>query len=355
MDDILVHVSNQQEHDECLIAVLERLQKYHGTLNKEKCVFSTSSVKFLGHVIDQDGIKPDPEKVQAIQDMEEPKLVSDLRHFPGMCNQLSKFSPDLAETTKPLRDLLSKKNEWVWDQAHNKSFQDIKFRLSSTPVLSLYNLSNPTKVSADASSYGIGAVLLQKQESGEWKLVAYSSRSLTSTEQKYAQIEKEALSVTWACERFINYLFGMDFEIETDHKPLISLLGGKFIDELPLWIQHFRMRLMKFSYGISHIPGKNLVIADTLSQAPSPHISTADHELKTEVEAYVNAMITSLPATDTKLEEIKSAQQTDPTCKQLTQFCLNGWPSSNQLSGEIKCYQSVSSELCTRRSVNEKR
>ena len=138
--------------------------------------------------------------------MEEPKSVSNLRRFLGMCNQLSKFSPDLAETTKPLRDLLSKKNAWVWDQAHKKSFQDVKSKLGSTPVLCLYNQSNPTKMSADASS-------------------------LTSTEQNYAQIEKEALSLTWACERFVNYLLGMDFEIETDHKPLISLLGKKFIDE----------------------------------------------------------------------------------------------------------------------------
>ena len=117
-----------------------------------------------------------------------------------MCNQLSKFLPDLAETTKPLRDLLSKKNAWFWDKAHKKSFQDVKSKLGSTPVLCLYNQSNPTKVSADALSYGIGVVLLQKQESGEWKPVAYSSQLVTSTEQKYAQIEKEALSITWACK-----------------------------------------------------------------------------------------------------------------------------------------------------------
>ena len=109
MDDTLIHGSNQQEHDECLIAVLEQLKKFLVTLNKEKCVFSTCSVKFLNHVIDQEGINPDPEKVQAIQVMEEPKSVSDLRRFLGMCNQLSKFSSDLAETTKPFRDLLSKR------------------------------------------------------------------------------------------------------------------------------------------------------------------------------------------------------------------------------------------------------
>ena len=98
------------------------------------------------------------------------------------------------------------------------------------------------------------------------------------------------------------------------------MLGEKFIDELPLRIQHFRMRLIKFSYQISHIPGKNLIIADALSRAPSPHVSTADYELKMEVDTYVNAIISSLPATDTKLEEIKFSQQNVPICKQLTQF-----------------------------------
>ena len=143
----------------------------------------------------------------------------------------------------------------------------------------------------------------------------------------------------------------MDFKIETDHKSLISLLGEKFIDELPLHIQCFRMRLMKFSYRISHIPGKNLIIADALSRAPSLHVSTADYELKTEIDAYVNAIISSLPATDTKLEEIKSSQQNDPICKQLTRFCLNRWPSSSKLSVEVKRYMPVASELSVHESL----
>ena len=112
----------------------------------------------------------------------------------------------------------------------------------------------------------------------------------------------------------------MDFEIETDHKPLVSLLG-EFIDELPLHIQHFRMRLMKFSYRISHIPGKNLVIADALLE--HHHCiswSTADYELKTEVDANVNAIISSVPTTDTKLEEMNLLNR-------MIQLA-NSWPSS---------------------------
>jgi len=94
-------------------------------------------------------------------------------------------------------------------------------------------MSLPTKVFADASSYGLGPALLQKQTNGGWKPVAYSSRAMTNTEQRYAQIEHDALIVTWACERFNHYLLGMCFEIETDHKSLVSLLGKKPIDELP--------------------------------------------------------------------------------------------------------------------------
>ena len=124
----------------------------------------------------------------------------------------------------------------------------------------LNNQSNPTKESEDASSYCRGTILLQKQESGVWKPVAYSLWSLTSTKQKFLQIEKEALSITWACERFVNYLLGMDFKIEINHKQ--TSLGKKFIDELPLCIQCFRMCLMKFSNWISHLPGKNFVMAE---------------------------------------------------------------------------------------------
>ncbi len=98
--------------------------------------------------------------------------------------------------------------------------------------------------------------------------VAYVSRSLTQTEERYAQIEKEALALTWACERLSVYLLGLRFHIETDHKPLVSLFSRKLLDELLVRVQRFRMRLMRFSFSVSHVPGKDLAIADALSRAP---------------------------------------------------------------------------------------
>ena len=112
--------------------------------------------------------------------------------------------PELADTTKPLCDLLHSKNQWVWDQPQQSAFHITKTILSSTPVLCLDDLSFPTKVSANASSYGLGAAFLQKQTNGQWKLVAYSSQAMTSIEQRYVQIKHEALAVAWVCKRFTN-------------------------------------------------------------------------------------------------------------------------------------------------------
>ena len=124
-------------------------------------------------------------------------------------------------------------------------------------------------MSADASAYGLGAVIRQKQDNGEWKPIAYASRSLTSAEARYAQIEKEALSITWACDRFRDYLLGMTFHRETDHKPSLSLLSSnRRLEELPLRVQQFRLRLIQYQFTISHVPGCNLHTPDTLSRSP---------------------------------------------------------------------------------------
>ena len=180
-----------------LVAVLQRLGKAGATLNREKCVFYKTSVKFLGHVLDQDGIHADPEKTSAISNMEQPQSVTDLRRLMGLVNQLGKFSPRIAEISQPLRGLLSNKSAWVWGPDQERSFVEIKRELTKSTVLALYDPLAETKVSADASSFGLGAVLLQLDRQ-TWKPVAYASRALSETERRYAQIEKEGLATMWA-------------------------------------------------------------------------------------------------------------------------------------------------------------
>ena len=134
---------------------------------------------------------------------------------------------------------------------------------------------------------------MQRQPTGDLQPGAYISRTMTPTDRRYAQIEKEALAFTWACERLADYLVGIEFHIQTDHKPLVPLFSSKHLQELPLRVQRFRMRMMRFRFTISHAPGKDLAIADALSRAPGsrlpqqqttssskrPHPAARDHIL----------------------------------------------------------------------------
>ena len=269
MDDVLVFGRNQEEHNLRLKQVLERVKSARVTLNPTKCELNRASVKFLGHMIDHHGIWADPDKIGAICRMEAPHTVSELRRFLGMVNQLGKFSPRIAELTQPLRELLSTKRAWLWGPEQDAAFSKVKDELVQPTVLTLYNPNAAIKVSADASSFGVGAVLLQEDNEG-WKPVAYASRSMSETEQRYAQIEKEALAITWACSKFSDYILGRKFLVETDHKPLIPLLNTKHLDVLPPRILRFRLRLAKFNYTVFHVPGKLLYAADALSRAPVP-------------------------------------------------------------------------------------
>lgn len=259
---------NQEEHDARLKAALQRIQTAGVTLNQEKCEFSKSNLLFLGHIIDEKGIRADPAKTEAVSKMKSPTCVTELRPFMGMVNQLGKFSKKLADFSQPLRKFLSSKNSWIWGETQERAFNQVKEELLKPTILALYDPKAVTKVSADASSMGLGAVLLQCSQDQKWRPVVFASRSLTETEICYAQIEKEALASTWACEKFSNYLLGMKFTLETDHKPLVPLLGNKELDQLPPRVLRFRLRLARFNYSIVHVPGKFLYTADALSRDP---------------------------------------------------------------------------------------
>ncbi|XP_037505811.1 uncharacterized protein K02A2.6 [Rhipicephalus sanguineus] len=232
MDDILVFGRDQAEHDGNLDTTLKKLASSGITLNRSKCAFSVKEVTFLGCVISK-GIRPDPKKVEAIKCLPPPTDVAGVRRILGMVNHLARFLPNLAERTAALRVLLKKTSEWTWGPAQEKDFQNIKDLICSDQCLAKYHPEYPTTLSADASAYGLGAVLLQVQPDGNNRPVAFASRSLTPAETRYAQIEKEALALTWGAERFEEYLRGLTATFQTDHQPLITLLGKESLDLLP--------------------------------------------------------------------------------------------------------------------------
>ena len=328
IDDVLIGGKGDREHDERLRQVLDRMKKAGVTLN-EKCEFATDQVKFLGHIVSAHGIAIDLSKVDAISKFPAPEGVPELRRLLGMVNHVAKFAPNLAELTKPLRDLLKKETEWMWGPDQEEAFKKLKILLSSSPVLQHYNPNKPTMISSDASSYGIGGVLMQKDDEG-WKPVFYASRAMTSTEQRYAQVEKEALGMTWVCEKFSDFLVGMkEFIIETDHKPLLALMKTKQLDELTPRIQRFRMRLMRFSYQVVFTAGKNLVTADALSRSPTSSPGKEEVKKEQETQAFVRCIMDCVPASDKRLEEVRREQEQDETCRCIKEFVLRDhWPES---------------------------
>ena len=203
------------------------------TLSSRNYEFCKTSLTSLGHVINQRGITADPNRTAATQQMETPKSVSELRRFLGMVNQLGKFSHNIAELSKPLRELLSAKKAWFWTQTQDEAFTNLKKELITPNILTLYDPTADTIISADASSHGLGAVLLQKIQ-GQWHPVAYASCSMTCTESRYTQIEKEALAATWAYEKFATYIQGKIITLEMDHKPLVPLLSHQHLENCHL-------------------------------------------------------------------------------------------------------------------------
>ena len=256
--------------------------------------------------------------------MDRPPDVPELRRLLGMVNFLARFLPRLQDVMQPLTLLLSTKNAWVWEQDQEEAIQALKKILTSAPVLCYFDPSKPTKVSADASSYGIGGVLMQRY-SNAWRPVAFCSRLLSNTKQKWAQIE-ECLAATCACERFQQLLIGISFTLETDHKPLIPLLNSKELHLAPVKCQWMLMKLARFSLEADYAPGEFMEVADALSRAPDVSGDQMEVSLEAEVDGFVGGIVGNLPVTSNQLQRIKEEQAKDKDSHLVISFVLEGWP-----------------------------
>ncbi|XP_015747739.1 PREDICTED: uncharacterized protein K02A2.6-like [Acropora digitifera] len=321
MDDTLIHGPTQEVHDTRVRLVLDRLQNA-GIMLNNKCEFSKHRITFLGHVISDKGVEADPEKTKAVREFPQPTNVKELQRFNGMVNQLAKFIPELASINEPLRQLLRKGNQFLWDQPQEKAFREIKQKLTSPDVLAYYDFSKRSVVPADACQDGLGAVLFQTDSSGNRRAIAFASRSLNDTEKRYAVIEKEALTAVWPCEKFNDYILGTEFTLETDHRLLVPLLMSTDLSKLPPRILRFRLRMARYSPEAKYVQGVHQNTADALSRAPTSQPTQKDLTLVEEIEEHSE----SLPATKQRLDEIKTAQDHDAICKQVKTYCQDGWP-----------------------------
>ena len=259
-DDIIVAGKDEREHDERLCTVFERARKHHVRFNKDKLQYKVAEVKYVGHIISAEGLRPDPEKVRAINDMATPTCAQDLSRFLGKANYLSRYVPNYTSVTQLLRPLLRKDVEWTWSTSHDVAYRRIKDLIASAPVLRFFDPAVSAVIQTDASSGGLGSCLLQNGQP-----VAYASRALTDAETRYAQIEKELLAIVFACNKFAQYVYGRHTLVHSDHKPL-EVIFKKSISQTTPRLQRMLLSLLKFDINVVYKPGKEMHIADALSR-----------------------------------------------------------------------------------------
>ena len=224
-----------------------------------------------------------------------------LLRFLGMVTFLSRWLPRLADLRKPLSELLKDDVEWTWTAVHQQAVECVKNAVSNTPVLRFFDPSVPAVVQTDASSTGLGAVLLQNDQP-----VAYVSRALTDAEARYAQIEKELLAVVFAVEKFEHYIYGRHTVVHSDHRPLQSIFL-KPISQTTARLQRMLVRLTKFDIEVVYRPGKYMYVADTLSRAYLPYEPTPrDLELSADIDVRIHSLLYELPASNHKIDEFRA-------------------------------------------------
>ncbi|XP_055543705.1 uncharacterized protein K02A2.6-like [Wyeomyia smithii] len=266
IDDILVFGEDEKQHDRALEQVMTALNLRGVLLNHQKCVIKVEELTFLGHNISGNGIRPAEEKTSAISSFRSPKTAEELRSFLGLVTYVGKFLPDLATVCAPLWELTHKGTVFQWAPEHDIAFQKLKSMVSQATTLQYFDNTLRTRVVADASPVGLGAVLIQfgnMHHDSDRRIICYASKSLSATERRYCQTEKEALALVWAVERFSTYLLGRKFELETDHKPLETIFAptSRPCARIERWV----LRLQGFTFEVKYRKGcKN--IADPFSR-----------------------------------------------------------------------------------------
>ncbi|UYV62275.1 K02A2.6-like [Cordylochernes scorpioides] len=335
MDDILIYGNTMEEHNRNLETVLRRLEENNVKLNAKKQQIAVDKVNFLGHIISRDGIAIQASRAEAIQKLKRPENKTEVQRFLGMVTYLGKFIPNLSDKTAPLRKLISNKSEWKFGGEENDCFEKLKNMVSNAPILTFFDPTKPITISSDASQYGIGTVLMQGGQA-----IEYASFSLNATQRKYAQIEKELLAIVFGCERFQYYIWGNDVIVETDHKPLLSIVK-KPLEKLSPRLQRMVLRLMRFQISLKFTPGKNMFVADHLSRDP----------LKDEVDtSYLEGQTESvhmlLVTTDEKIKRLQKETHGDHTLIQLIEYAKNGWPKyKTMVCDEAKPYWQFQDEI----------
>jgi hypothetical protein len=319
IDDVLVHAASVQEHNQRLRQVLSRLKEAGLTMNRKKSVFLQEKVNFLGHTLTGTGVQPQRSKIEAVLNMVVPADKEAVQRYLGFITYLAKFIPNLSELTYPMREVCKKDREFIWEAAQADAFEKIRRIVTESPELALYDPLAPITIQCDASAHALGAVIMQ---SG--RPIEFVAKSLSASQQNYSQVEKEFLAVVFACKRFQYYIVGRgEITVETDHKPLLGIMK-KEVGVLTPRLAKMRLQMMSYpNVELEYKPGKDLVLADTLSRSCPPDQGVGDKEVDTDPMSFVVCEVFgSVDAT----ERYKNHTATDEELSVVTRLTQCGWP-----------------------------
>ena len=335
-DDIIVvgYSEDHSDHDKAFTKLLHTAQRNNVKLNYEKLQYKKTQVDFFGETYTTDGCKPSSDKVKAIADMPQPVSKKELQSFIGMVNYLGKFTPRLSELAECLCDLICVNVPFQWGPEHSEAFTSIKQEIIQAPVLKYYDPKKPTVLQTNASGKGLGACLLQCEHP-----VYFGSKALTDSQKGYVAIELEALAVSWAMEKFHHFLYATKFVLETDQKPLETILA-KSLNAATPQLQRILIKTFAYDFTVKYLPGENNQLADCLSRLGCLQDKIKLPRLK------VHLLTTRLSATSDKLQQIRQATQDDDTMALLKYTITHGWPNTVQeLPKELQAYWTFREEM----------
>ena len=330
LDDCLLTADTDDELLRRLDQVLTRLGENGVRLRRSKCEFNVREVTYLGWKLSATELKPLSDKTEAVRQAPEPRNVQELRSLIGSVSYYQRLLPNLATVLAPLYALLKKDARWQWTSQCAEAVALVKEMLTSSPVLLRYDPGLPLRLVTDASATGVGAALLMVTPDGLERPVQYASRTLTPTERKYAQVEKEAAAVSFGVRRFHQFLYGREFTLVVDNRALSRILSPD--RDLPglaaARMQRYALQLAAYQYKVELRRTEDMRVADVLSRLslrdPAEE-ERADREAADQLQGSVLYVADTGPALSAR--DVAAVTRRDPVLARVLAAVRSGWPA----------------------------
>nr|XP_046484382.1 uncharacterized protein K02A2.6-like [Neodiprion pinetum] len=340
LDDIIIGAPTVETELERLAAVFKTLANAGFKVKKSKCSFFEKEITYLGFRTDKGGIRTIPDKVDAINNASIPADITQLRSFLGAVNYFAKFIPNYAQELKPLYSCLKKEN-FVWSQECTNAFDQIKQDLVQSKLLVHFNAQLPIFLICDASKYAVGAMIGHVRPDNQERPIAFASKTLTKAQMNYHHLDKEARAIIFGITKFYEYLFGHEFILRTNSKPLVRIFGP--LAAIPIMatarLQRWAIFLSAFNYKIEYIPGKQNMIADCLSRLPdSTKSDEKEHHLSGDGAHFFFLNFVMKECTTIDWKNVQSEKMNDAILCKVKRMIFDGFPPTMGENDELKPY-----------------